>query len=84
MLSLQPELFARAAALAVELIPPLQKGLQHNTDVMLTSEQFQALRHLFLDIRNEASPRLKNAIDVVLKKLNSGKFLKTIGVTIIR
>ena len=82
MLSLHPELFARAAALSAELIPRLQKGLQNNTSVTLTAEQFQALRSLLADVRNEASPRLKNAIDFVLRKLNSENFLKTIGITV--
>ena len=84
MLSLQPELFARAAAISAELIPPLQKGLQNNTGILLTRKQLQALRYLLLDVKNEASPRFKNAIDFILKKLNSEKFLKTIGVTVIR
>ena len=84
LLSLQPELFARAAAISAELIPSLQKGLQNNTGILLTRKQLQALRHLLLDVKNEASPRFKNAIDFILKKLNSEKFLKTIGVTVIR
>jgi hypothetical protein len=84
MLSLHPELFARSASLSAELIPPLKKGLQNNTRVMLTGEQFKELRYFLLDIRSEASPRLKTAISYVLKKLNSEKFLKTVGVTVIR
>ena len=84
MLSLHPELFARAVALSAELIPPLKKGLQNNTSVMLTAEQFKALRYLLFDLRSKASPQLENVIDFVLKKLNSEKFLKTVGVTVIR
>ena len=83
MLSLHPQLFARAAALSKELIPRLQKGLQNNTSVTLAAEQFHALRSLLSDVRNEASPRLKNTVDFVLRKLNSENFLKTIGVTVI-
>jgi hypothetical protein len=82
MLSLHPELFERAAALSKELIPRLQKGLQNNTGVTLAAEQFQALRSLLSDVRNQASPLLKNAIDFVLRKLNSENFLKTIGITV--
>jgi hypothetical protein len=84
MLSLHPKLFVRAAALSAELIAPLQKGLQKDSSVMLTADQFKRLRSLLAELRNEASPRLKKALDLVLKEISSKQSLKTIGITVIR
>lgn len=84
VLTAHPELSAKAAALARELIPPLQSGLKNNTAIVLTGEQYNRVLDILSGIKGKSSPRLAGAITFVLKKLASAKQLEKIGVLVRR
>jgi hypothetical protein len=81
-LTAHPALAIKAAALADDLMPSLQAGLKNNTDIAITGKQYKMIITLLAEIRKEAAPRLKNALENVLKKLASPEHLKKIGVIV--
>lgn len=84
LLTAQPELSAKAAVLARELIAPLQLSLKNNTAIVLTGDQYNRVLDILGRIKTKSSPRSAGAITFVLKKLASPEQLEKIGVRVRR
>jgi hypothetical protein len=82
VLTAHPALSVKAAALAKELIPSLQSGLQNNSAIVLTGDQYNRMLDILRGIREKSSPRLAGAITFVLKKLASPEQLEKTGVLV--
>ena len=74
--SADQELLNSAAELIRELTPALELSLAQGTAMTITQEQYDESITILARIRRQASPRLQNSIDYLLKRIATGEIQK--------
>ncbi len=80
ILEAKPGLKARAAEITTRMLPLVESGVNAGGEITLSGSDYRKITGLLSDLRKEASPGLRKALFLILKRIESGELLKQINV----